>query len=516
MKFEELNVEANIVRALKELSIVEPTQIQEKAIPIVHSGKDLIGMSRTGSGKTAAFGIPILEKVDTKQGLQILVMAPTRELACQISAELQKFGKYTKCRIATVYGGVSLGPQIDQINRAHIVVGTPGRLCDHLGRGNLNLSNLTCFVLDEADKMVEMGFIEDIETMLSYTPKNRQILLFGATISGEIDKIKQRHMNQPVIAEAESQVKQELLEQYFYNTKQHEKFSLLVHLLNKEKIGRAIIFCSTRATVEIVSKNLRNQGIKSEMIHGKLTQNRRLRVIDNFNKGKVEMLVASSVAARGLHIDDVTHVFNYDLSRDPQEYIHRIGRTARAGESGKAITLLSTKDHSIFADILHRYKVDVKELPNEEFPRLKFDLGRNDSFGGRNRNSRNDRDGFRPRRNSRSGSNGFRSRSGSRSSGNSFRSDSNGGGNFRSRDNSRSSGNNFRSDSNGGGNFRSRDNSRSSGNSFRSNSNGGGNFRSRENSGSNGENFRSRDNSRSGSNGFQSKRRGEGFRNRRN
>lgn len=413
MNFEQLKVQPRIAAALKELGIVEPTLIQQKAIPLIKLGKDVIGISKTGSGKTAAFGVPILENLKDSRDLQALIIAPTRELALQISGEMQKFSKYRKCLIATVYGGVSLGPQIDRIAKAQIVVGTPGRLLDHLKRGNLNLSRLTCLVLDEADKMVEMGFIEDIEHIISKTPRNRQTLLFGATISDEIDRLKRTHLKQPVFAEAEKQVQQELLQQFYYNVKQHEKFSLLVHLLKKEQLGRVIIFCSTRNTVEVVAKNLRNQGIKSEMIHGKLSQNRRMRVMDNFNKGRVNLLIASSVAARGLHIDDITHVFNYDLSKDPQEYIHRIGRTARAGESGKAITLLSPKDHGLFAEILARYKVEVKELVEKEFPRLRFEAGFEREEGFRRGNIRDisyKRRNFQHRRRDTSRSPGWKKR----------------------------------------------------------------------------------------------------------
>ena len=373
MTFELLNVKPEIIKALKEQGIESPTLIQKKSIPPIKSGKDVIGMSKTGSGKTASFGIPILEKIKPKQGLQVLILAPVRELAVQIANELNKFGKYIQCNITTVYGGVALEPQIRNMARSEIIVATPGRLLDHLERGNVDLSNISCFVLDEADKMVEMGFIEDITKILNCTPKGRQIVLFGATISNEIEHIKRTHMNEPFVAKADVHIKDDFLEQYYYNIKPYEKFSLLVHLLNKEKTKRTIIFCSSRATVEIVSKNLRNQNIKSEMIHGKLTQNKRLKVIGDFNGGKVDILIASAVAARGLDIKDVTHIFNYDLSRDPQEYIHRVGRTARAGEKGKAITLLSEKDYDVFSEILSRYPIKVNVLPNENFPRISFD-----------------------------------------------------------------------------------------------------------------------------------------------
>lgn len=375
MTFKLLNINSDIVRSLDEQGLTKPTPIQEKAIPLIMSGKDIIGISKTGSGKTAAFGIPVLEKVVPGKGLQVLIMAPTRELACQISQELNKFGKYLRCSITTVYGGVAIQPQMDKIARADIVVGTPGRLLDHLQRNTLNLSLLKCFVLDEADKMVEMGFIEDIRKILDCTKKDKQMLLFGATISEEIEYLKRNYMNKPETARADTHLKEEFLKQYYYNVEPHEKFSLLVHALKKEDTGRVIIFCSTRSTVEILTKNLNFQGITAEMIHGKLNQNRRLRVMNNFNKGNPNILVASAVAARGIDIKDVTHIFNYDLSKDPQEYIHRIGRTARAGALGKAITLLSPRDHEAFNSILNMHNVNVELLQLEEFPRLHFKTG---------------------------------------------------------------------------------------------------------------------------------------------
>jgi superfamily II DNA/RNA helicase len=387
MSFEKLNVDANIVKALKEEGITEPTKIQEMAIPLIIGGKDVIGKSYTGSGKTVAFGVPIIEKTNPGSGLKTLILAPTRELAVQISNELKKFSKYKKCFISVVYGGVGYDLQIEEMAHADIVVATPGRLLDHLQSGNINLSEIDFFVLDEADKMVEMGFIEDIERILSQTPNTRQIVLFGATISGEIEHIQSAHMTDAVIAEADKHVKQELLEQFYYNVPHNQKFSLLVHLLKEENTDRVMIFCSSRSTVELLNHNLRNQGVKSEMIHGKMTQSKRLNVIERLNQDKVKVLVASAVAARGLDIRGVTHVFNYDLSKDPQEYIHRIGRTARAGESGRAITLLSEKDYQTFNYIFDRYQLDIKELDIPAFEKLRFETQTRES--GTHHNFRN-------------------------------------------------------------------------------------------------------------------------------
>ncbi|MBI4149488.1 DEAD/DEAH box helicase [Candidatus Woesearchaeota archaeon] len=396
MTFVTLGVHPEIARALSEKEIISPTMIQEQAIPLIAAGRDVIGVSKTGSGKTAAFGVPLLAKVTPGQGLQALILAPTRELAVQISRELRAFGKYLGHRILPIYGGVSLTPQMEDIPKADIIVGTPGRILDHLSRRTLSLTGISCLILDEADKMVEMGFIEDIERIISQTPESRQMLLFGATLSGEIDYLVERYMHDPATVEAERQVQADLLQQYYYNVEQHEKFSLLVHLLKKEQIGQAIVFCSARSTVELVAHNLRNQGIRAEMIHGKLSQSKRLQVMDGFKRGNASILVASSVAARGLDLREVTHVFNYDLARDSQEYIHRIGRTARAGESGKAITLLSSHDHEVFRDILRRYDVTIEALPLEEFPRLRFEVRRQQhGFRGDSRNGF--RNGFRQR-----------------------------------------------------------------------------------------------------------------------
>src|SRR3989344_7363467 len=400
MSFE--NVDPEIIRGLKEMGITEPTEIQGKSIPLILEGKEVIGGSKTGSGKTAAFGIPIIQLLQPQQGLQALILAPTRELAVQISNEMKKFSKYKQLSIATVYGGVGYSQQLDEMDDAEIVVATPGRMLDHLQQGNVDLSKIKIFTLDEADKMVETGFIEDVEKILSQTPANRQILLFGATISYEIEQLKKRYMLNPVSVEAERYVEEEFLKQYYCDLRPQEKFSFLVNLLKTENSEKVIIFCSTRTTVELIAHNLKKQGLKNAMIHGKLTQNKRLRVIDEFNNGNTTILIASAVAARGLDIKDVTHVINYDLAADPQEYVHRVGRTARAGEKGKAVTLLSDKDYQTFNQVLDRYhNLVIEEMPKGDFPRLGFDTRierEQRSFGGRN---------FNPRRNFGGGNRGY-------------------------------------------------------------------------------------------------------------
>lgn len=376
MKFEELKIKKEIITALNELEIIEPTDIQGKTIPEIKSGLDIIGISKTGSGKTLAFSIEILEKIEYGKGLQALVVVPVRELAEQVAKEIRKFGKYTRQNIAVIYGGVSLAPQTEHLKIADIVVGTPGRLLDHIKRNSLNLSKIKIVVLDEADKMAKMGFIQDIEKILQATPKTRQTLLFGATIDQDIAKIRDRYMMHPKLIKSEAHVASENLPQFYYNVDIKEKFSLLVHLVKKESPKLAIVFCATIRTAEIVAKNLFKQNIDARVMHGRMSQHGRLKVLEGFHKGMPHVLVATAVAARGLDIKGVTHIFNYDLSQNPEDYIHQIGRTARAGNTGKAITLLSQKDHDTFAMILRRYPVKVTKLQSEPFIRVPFDTGR--------------------------------------------------------------------------------------------------------------------------------------------
>ncbi|MBI5391875.1 DEAD/DEAH box helicase [Candidatus Woesearchaeota archaeon] len=390
MNFSELGIRQEIVNALTENNITEPTEIQGKVIPTIKAGSDVIGVSKTGSGKTIAFATPILERIEKGKGVQILVLVPVRELAEQVAKEIRKFAKYMSPCIATVYGGVSLGPQADALRRAEIVVATPGRLLDHLERRSVDLSRVKVMVLDEADKMASMGFIDDVEKIIQKTPQARQTLLFGATISDEIARLRDRYMKNPQIIKAKAHVENNLLNQFYYDVDMREKFSMLVHLLKKEAPNRAMIFCATRRIADIVARNLNLQQIRSQPIHGGMSQSARLKVLDGFHRGAPTILVATAVAARGLDIKGVSHIFNYSLSRDPEEYIHQIGRTARAGASGKAITLLSQDDHSLFSAILQRYPVKVQKLEREEFAKVAFDPGKRrfDSqarFGDNNR-----------------------------------------------------------------------------------------------------------------------------------
>ena len=370
MRYTEMNIEKPILDAILELGFKETTEIQEKAIPLVKAGKDVMGQSETGSGKTAAFGLPILEKVKQKAGIQALIVAPTRELAEQISKNLKSFSKNKKFFITTVYGGVSLNPQIEYLKIAEIVVGTPGRILDHLRRGTLHLEKVKFLVLDEADRMFDMGFIDDIKQIISLCPKDRQTLLFSATLNSQVQKIAERYMRDPERIKTKDFVKKELLKQIYYDVPRGEKFSLLVHLIQTEKPQLALVFCSTRREVDIISRNLYENGVKAMAMHGGLSQDKRNRVMESFRNQHINILVASDVAARGLDINDLTHIFNYSIPKNSKEYIHRIGRTARMGKAGVAINLLDEADYQNFNAVLNDHSIKVEQMEVPSFKKL--------------------------------------------------------------------------------------------------------------------------------------------------
>ncbi|MBI2549917.1 DEAD/DEAH box helicase [Candidatus Woesearchaeota archaeon] len=372
MKIEELNLNPLLLKAVKGMGFTEPMPIQEKCIPEIRLGKDVVGQSSTGSGKTAAFGLPILEKIRPGVGLQVLILTPTRELCVQVTEALNEFGRYIHARAASVYGGVGIDPQIRAIRTADIVVGTPGRILDHLERRTIAFNNVKFLVLDEADRMFDMGFIDDVERIISRVPKERQTMLFSATFSSGIQDIVRRHMRSPVNVKGEIYVDKKLLKQVYYDIKVYEKFSLLVHLLKKSTSGLALIFCATRREVDVVAKNLKMQGVNAMAIHGGLTQNRRLYALDSLKKGHINVLVATDVAARGLDIKDISHVYNYDVPKSSEEYVHRIGRTARAGVGGDAVTLLSDRDYENFSSVLRDRTLEIRKAEPPHFEKVQF------------------------------------------------------------------------------------------------------------------------------------------------
>jgi len=376
MKFSDLNVESKIVEALGIYGLVEPTEIQIEAIPLIQKGFDVVGQSKTGSGKTAAFAVPMLEKIDEKvKKPQALVLSPTRELAQQIAEEFVKFSRFKRVNVVCVYGGVSLEPQIKKLRRAHIVVGTPGRTLDHIRRKTFDLRNVKVFVLDEIDRMLDMGFIEDVETVIRALPEEqeRQMLFFGATLSNAILNLANRFSKNLEFVQTETLVSDTLLKQCYYDVDFRQKFSLLVHLLKKEKKNKVIVFCNTRIEVDLITRNLKKNGFfKSAAIHGGLTQARRNRAIQDFHSGRFQVLVATDVAGRGLDIDDVSLIVNYDIPQNPEDYVNRIGRTARAGNKGKAISLITERDYEQFQKIMV-YDLPIERLKVPQVKRLRFE-----------------------------------------------------------------------------------------------------------------------------------------------
>lgn len=374
--FKKLGLSDELVKALQEAGFSEPREIQERAIPLALEGKDILGGSATGSGKTLAFGAGIIEKIAPGKGVQALIMTPTRELAEQVANSLEKFSIYKKIRVVSVYGGVSIEPQMRAIRYADIVVGTPGRILDHLERRTLDLRNVKTLVLDEADRMLDMGFVEDVNSIIENCPKERQTLLFSATLSSDIQHMAKKYMTNPVDISVESYVDPTKLRQVFYDTPRELKFSLLVHLLKNEKAGLVMVFCNTRHTTDFVAEHLEAQGIEATAIHGGLTQSKRNRIIEYFKSSKVFVLVCTDVAARGLDIKQVSHVYNYDIPPTDKEYVHRIGRTARAGKEGIAINIVSERDYDNFRNVLRNHDIKIEEQPVPQLERIMIRMSR--------------------------------------------------------------------------------------------------------------------------------------------
>ncbi len=366
--FRELGIDESVIKVIKEQNFSEPTEIQQKSIPHILEGRDVLGCSATGSGKTLAFGSGIIQNCEKGRGVQSLVLVPTRELCEQVYKNLSNFSKYKNLSVTPVYGGVGIGPQIQAIPRTEIVVGTPGRILDHLDRKTINLSNVKILVIDEADQMFDMGFIQDVEKIIRYCPRNRQTLLFSATLNSDVSRLASKHMRNPVSVSAVQNVDPSKLAQCYYDVDDSTKFSLLVHLLKQEHEGVVMIFCNSRRAVDFVNKNLRANGIEATAIHGGFSQHKRNNAIEKFHAGKIFVLVCTDVAARGLDIKGVSHVYNYDIPKDSKQYIHRIGRTARAGEEGKAISILGQRDHDSFRRVLRENPVKIhrEELPQFE------------------------------------------------------------------------------------------------------------------------------------------------------
>ncbi|RKD21679.1 RNA helicase [Ammoniphilus oxalaticus] len=352
--FEKFGLRAEIIRGIKDLYFQEPTPIQAKAIPLALEGKDLIGQAQTGTGKTAAFVIPMLQKInEDNRSIQGLIMTPTRELAIQIGQDAADLAKHLDVNVLTLHGGRDIGAQMNKLQQpVQIVVGTPGRILDHMQRGTLHFGRLKMLVLDEADKMLEMGFQEDVETIIAQTAHQKQTLLFSATMPDRVRQLAHRFMFQPPHIKVDmKQATAETTDQYFYVVNQSEKLEALKTLLGELNPFLAIIFVNTQNRVDSVTEQLQQEGFEAEALHGGLSQNKRERLMDAFRQVKFQYLVCTDIASRGVDVEGVTHVFNFDLPSDPESYIHRVGRTGRAGQSGTAITFVSPRQKIIMSKI---------------------------------------------------------------------------------------------------------------------------------------------------------------------
>jgi ATP-dependent RNA helicase DeaD len=373
MLFSEMNLLPEIFRAVEEVGYTEATEIQAGTIPLILEGKDLIGRSNTGTGKTAAFGIPIVQMVARRgrERGQVLILSPTRELAMQTGEEVRRFSKYLQnVKAAVVCGGESMPPQIRQLRTAQIIIGTPGRIMDHMRRRTLSLENLKTVVLDEADEMLNMGFLEDIQTILKEAPEGRQTVLFSATMPPAIMKVTKEFQTAPrLVATDKGQKTVDNISQFYYSVPRDDKTSALKLLLEYHRPRRALVFCNTKKTVDQLCEQLNGDGFQAAGLHGDLKQNQRNQVMNDFKNGRVGILVATDVAARGIDVDDVDAVFNYDIPDEDEYYIHRIGRTGRAGKAGTSYTLAASRGQMQRVHSLERFmdlKIQEAPVPNVE------------------------------------------------------------------------------------------------------------------------------------------------------
>lgn len=366
-RFEELGLSAKITKALKENGFEAPFPIQQEAIPFILRGIDVIGQAHTGTGKTAAFALPILTKIKRRGPVQVVILTPTRELAVQVTAEIGKFARYTGIRAVSIYGGQSIGIQYNQLRKGvQIVIATPGRLIDHIKRGSISLEEVKFAVLDEADRMLDMGFVDDIKYILSYMRKDRQTCLFSATMPQEVLRLAQEYLVDPKeIRLNEKELSLDTIDQSYLVVHEKEKFKHLCNFIRNKNERQTIVFAATKQRTHRLASELKQEGFKAITMHGDLSQVQRDSAMYKFRKGFEDILVATDIAARGIDVPAVGHVINYDIPADPLIYFHRIGRTARAGGAGKAISLVSLDRVGDFGRILKTTEKPIHKL-NEE------------------------------------------------------------------------------------------------------------------------------------------------------
>jgi ATP-dependent RNA helicase RhlE len=399
--FNQLGLTAELLRAVDEQGYQAATPIQQQAIPLILEGRDVLAGAQTGTGKTAGFSLPLLQRLQhgsvNRRRIRALVLTPTRELAAQVADSVRSYGKYLPFRAAVIYGGVSINTQIARLRKgADIVVATPGRLLDHLQQGTIDLSAVQCLVLDEADRMLDMGFIRDIRKILKVLPKERQNLLFSATFSNDIRRLAADLLNSPTeISTATNGKPAEGIDQVVLQVDRQRKRELLSHTIGAQNWRQVLVFTRTKHGANRLAAQLEADGLETAAIHGNKSQAARVRALNEFKTGKVRVLVATDVAARGLDIDRLPHVVNYELPHVPEDYVHRIGRTARAGQKGHAVSLVCIDEHKLLADIekLLQTKIDRRAIPGyEPDPRIKAEpvtRGRTKGSPRRNKSWRN-------------------------------------------------------------------------------------------------------------------------------
>jgi ATP-dependent RNA helicase RhlE len=384
MTFENLNLIEPIFRALKNKGYINPTPIQEKAIPHILQGRDVFGCAQTGTGKTAAFALPILQLLherslkEKKHGIKALILAPTRELAIQIDESFRDYGKELKLSHTVIFGGVSQHNQTNALRRGiDIVIATPGRLLDLMHQGHVKLNNIEFFVLDEVDRMLDMGFVNDIKKIIAKIPAKRQTIFLSATIPNEIRKLADSLLNNPVqVQVAAVSAPAEMVNQSVYYVEKADKRALLQHVLEKESIDHALVFTRTKHGADKVVKDLNKNGIKAEAIHGNKSQNARQKALIGFKNRTIRILVATDIASRGIDVDKLTHVINYELPEVPETYVHRIGRTGRAGEAGTALSFCASEEMDYLRDINKLLKKNIHIVSTHAVPAVrKHDSG---------------------------------------------------------------------------------------------------------------------------------------------
>ena len=366
MNFKDFNFKAELNKAIEEAGFREPSPVQKEAMPIVLQGRDIVAQAHTGTGKTAAFGLPMLQMMDGKSGIEGVVIVPTRELAMQVSDEIYKFGRYMGINTATVYGGSSYSRQMKHIKNASVIVATPGRFLDLLSSNQIDIAP-SFVVLDEADEMLDMGFLDDIKKIFSYLPINRHTMMFSATMPKEIKDLALTILDNPAfVAVTKNEIANENIKQNYYVVEEYERDDALMRLLDYKDPAKSIIFCRTKKEVDRLSTSLISQGYVAKGLHGDMEQRQREEVIRSFKNGNLEILIATDVAARGLDVNDVSHVFNYHIPFDSDSYVHRIGRTGRAGKEGTAVTIVTPHEFKALTKIQKSVgsKMETKIIPS--------------------------------------------------------------------------------------------------------------------------------------------------------